>query len=175
MTDGPSNFGKNIKRPGIVSGNGHKENPFVVATANTVISASIQQQMVDSIFGAGAAAHASRIYYDSPKGESGNSALCEHRVVHGGKSGSVWFDLSLIAELRNDPEFVERERSLFNTPPGTSSAAQAARWLELGYIDLGTGSKSADSISRTLEELTQNRPGKTDRKRIEAVRSERLY
>jgi len=43
-----------------------------------------------------------RIYYERPKGQPGNSDLCEHQIKVNDETFSIWFDLYLVTKQGKD-------------------------------------------------------------------------
>jgi hypothetical protein len=139
MENALENLGAGKPKPGIISGSGHREEPFVVAAANPLTSVVLQAGTLKSIFGSDAYDQAKREYHESANAHPGNRDLCEYRVLRDGKPFSVWFDLYLISRLRESPEFVEKERALF--PPSFGSKldeASAALEGELAALEFVT-------------------------------------
>lgn len=107
----------------IIEGDGSREAPFVIHTSNYILSAQIQNEIVNRVLGAGAWTPQQRRYSPSTRGESGNQDLCEHLVTVGGRLTSVWFDLYLVTRLVNDPGLNEAKRNLMESPAGQKVTA----------------------------------------------------
>ena len=107
----------------IIEGDGSREAPFVIHTSNYILSAQIQNEIVDRVFGAGAWTPQQRRYSSSKRGERGNEDMCEHLVTVGGRLTSVWFDLYLVTKLVNDPGLNEAKRNLMASPAGQKVTA----------------------------------------------------
>src|SRR5688572_30565310 len=100
----------------IVEGDGTSTNPFVIHTSVHLLSAQIQDEILDRVLGPGAWTPQERRYYPSKRGEPGNGDLCEHLVTVAGQPKSVWFDLYLVTSLVNSPELNEAKRRLGESP-----------------------------------------------------------
>jgi hypothetical protein len=90
--------------PNYMECDGSRESPFVIHSSNTSLSAQIQREIIDGIYGQGTKDTASRFYSESRRGLPGNSDLCEHRFIVKGEKKSIWFDLYIVTRLVNDPE-----------------------------------------------------------------------
>jgi hypothetical protein len=107
----------------IIEGDGTSTNPFVIHTSNHMLSAQIQNEILDRVLGAGAWGQQERRYYPSQRGQPGNEDLCEHLVTVGGQPRSIWFDLYLVTRLVNDPGLKEAKRKLMESPGGQQATA----------------------------------------------------
>jgi hypothetical protein len=99
----------------IVEGDGTREQPFVIHTSNEMLSAKIQDEIIDRLFGAGASKF-SVVYYESRRGKPGNVDLRERFSLADGIRRSVWFDLYLVSALVNDPALNKAKRELMESP-----------------------------------------------------------
>lgn len=109
----------------ILEGDGSRERPFVIHTSSHVLSASIQAEIIDKMYGKGtySARENSRLYYASDRGLPGNGDLCEHKIVVDGRPASVWFDLYMVTRLVNDPELKKAKAEMLNSPAGRKTQA----------------------------------------------------
>jgi len=103
---------KALKR--ILGGDGSKESPFVIHTSSPMLSAAIQAEIIDNIYGLGTYdENGLRNYFDSSNGNVGDGDLCEHIVnTPGGEVMSVWFDLHMVRKLSEDPKLSETKRDM---------------------------------------------------------------
>lgn len=113
----------------IIEGDGSHDSPFVIHTSNYVLSAQIQNQIIDGVLGSGAWVAQQRRYSTSARGEAGNEDLCEHLVTVDGRLVSVWFDLYIVTRLITDPKLKEAKRNLMESPAGKAVAEQVRNAL----------------------------------------------
>ena len=99
----------------------------MIHTSVHVLSAQIQNEILDRVLGPGAWTPQERRYYPSKRGEPGNEDLCEHLVLVGGQPKSVWFDLYLVTRLVNSSELNEAKRRLLESPGGQKAAAEVRK------------------------------------------------
>jgi hypothetical protein len=100
----------NQRFPGIVTrGDGTRLNPFAIRTPSPTASTLAQIFLLENVYGAGSYRRSARTYFQSALGMPGNQDLCEYRV--GNDEGSLWFDLSFVTKLSEDPSLrAERNR-----------------------------------------------------------------
>jgi hypothetical protein len=101
----------------ILGGDGSKESPFEIHTSNPMLSAAIQAEIIDNIYGFGTYdENGLRNYFDSPNGNVGDGDLCEHIVnTPGGEVISVWFDLHMVRKLSEDPKLTKMKQDMART------------------------------------------------------------
>lgn len=99
------------KFPGIVAGgNGTRLNPFVIKTPSPTASRFAQIFLLEQVTGSGSYERSARRYFESALGPPGNLDLCECWVNNGG-GDCLWFDLSFVTRLSEDPSLrAERNR-----------------------------------------------------------------
>jgi hypothetical protein len=114
----------------IIEGNGSRESPFVIHTSSYLLSAEIQKEIIDKIHGPGTySQRGNRLYYSSERGAPGNGDLCEHKLSVNGQPVSIWFDLSLVTKLVNDPGLRKAKQEMLNSPTGQRVQAEFRRMM----------------------------------------------
>lgn len=120
---------KRVVHSRIVEGDGSRESPFVINALNYFGSVTIQSEIVDLAIGEGAyRATKRRVYYTSSRGKPGNSDVCEYVFDVDGREVSVWFDLYLVTQWVENPEYQREVKSRVESPQGRAvqSAIQKA-------------------------------------------------
>lgn len=94
----------------VAGGDGTRPNPFVIKTPSPTVSTFAQVVIFEDEMGKGSYERSARKYFESTLGTPGNKDLCEYSVSTG-VVGSVWFDLSFVTKLSEDPSLrTERNR-----------------------------------------------------------------
>ena len=88
----------------ILEGNGTAASPFVIHTSSQMLSAQIQNQILDRLFGEKSWKPVQQAYSSSPNGLPQNQDLLEYRVQVGAALKVVFFDLFLVTRLTTDPK-----------------------------------------------------------------------
>lgn len=96
----------------ILRGDGSAASPFVFHTASYLLSAAIQHEILDSLFGSGNWKTVERLYSGSPNGLPENRDLLEYRVDVRGELRSVFFDLFMVTRLAEDSDLKAAKQAI---------------------------------------------------------------
>ena len=87
-------------------------------------SANIQNQVIDNALGHGSWTTLGRDYFESPIGVPGNGDLCRWTVKANNQSFLIWFDLSNVTLIANNPSLISKNPSIAHNQGACSQSSK---------------------------------------------------